>query len=65
MTERIVVLSDGANLTHPIWKSTARELWKAPGRLYECIGEEGDLIADWFIRLNKEINATFLHVNTP
>jgi len=63
--ERVVIIADGAQIPYPKWQTTAHKLWKTSPRLYECIGNDGDLIGDWFVRLSKELNATFLHINSP
>ena len=62
---QVTIISDCAQLTFPEWKSTVKEVWKAPPRFHETLGEEGDLIGDWFVRLDRKIDAVFLHINSP
>jgi len=63
--KRVTIISDCAQLVFPLWKTVAQEVWQSPPRFYECLGEEGDLIGDWFVRLNDKIDAVFLHINSP
>jgi len=63
--QQVTVISDGTQLLDPVWKKTAAEIWKTRPQLHECLGEEGDLIGDWFVRLSGQLNARYLHIVSP
>ncbi|MDR3336282.1 MAG: pectinacetylesterase family protein [Treponema sp.] len=61
----ITVYADGSHIEYPGWKGIIRDVWKAAEDKYACVGEDGMLIRDWFIRLGKQLpGAALLQSNS-
>jgi hypothetical protein len=61
----IAVYSDASQIWSPNWKIIVKDVWNAEESLRECIGDDGELIADWFERLGKKLpTALLLHSNS-
>jgi hypothetical protein len=58
-SKNVTVYADSGQLYSPIWKETARDVWKAEPDLWECI-QTNNLILDWFrllyIKLGDRVN---------
>ncbi|MDR3276724.1 MAG: pectinacetylesterase family protein [Treponema sp.] len=61
----LTVYSDGSQVQYLDWKAIFRDIWKTDPGLYACLGDDGQLIRDWFIRLSKRLpGAVLLHSNS-
>ncbi|MDR2749977.1 MAG: pectinacetylesterase family protein [Clostridiales bacterium] len=64
-TTQVAVYADAAQVWSKKWVEVLRDAWNAEESLWNCLSEDGELIADWFERLSKRLpNAVLLHSNS-
>ncbi|OQA73510.1 MAG: Pectinacetylesterase [Firmicutes bacterium ADurb.Bin248] len=52
---RFVLYVDGGQMCYPGWKEILRDTWKTEARHRDCLADDGQLMRDWLIDLNRRL----------
>ncbi|MDR1641628.1 MAG: pectinacetylesterase family protein [Clostridiales bacterium] len=62
---QVAIVSDSSSIWNPHWVEVLRDIWNSEEVLWQGLSGDGELIADWFERVSKNLpDALLLHYNS-